>query len=232
MADGLLPDAEVTGRVRIEFELGEGPRKWGRILDLSALEPGDLLLFRPIAPNTDSISQRITQAQLSAGLHIRHAQWTHAAVYLGDGQNVCEANFKSPGQKDGVAIRSVFDYCDGTSAIRARRPRNMTQEQRIRITIGALTNLGKGYSFDQIVGFAVDASKAGWLSQLKGVFGLQRGLRPPPQSFVCSTLYQDALTYASRGTSVRLGTLCTPAQLSASGDFENNDPPLSWLEIE
>lgn len=232
MTDGLHPDAAATGRVRVDFELGEGPRAWGRILDLSALEPGDLLLFRPITPSSDSISQRITQAQLSAGLHVRHAQWTHAAVYLGDGQNICEANFKAPGQKDGVVIRSVFDYCDGSSAIRARRPRNMTPQQRIRIAIGALTNLGKGYSFNQIVDFAVDASKEGLLAQLKGVFGGRYGPRTPPQSFVCSTLYQDALTYASRGNSVRLGALCTPAQLSASADFEDHDPPLGWLEIE
>jgi len=232
MTDGLLPDTAVTGRIRIDFELSEGPRKWGRILDLSALEPGDLLLFRPTSPNTDSISRRIAQAQLSAGLHIRHAQWTHAAVYLGDGQNICEANFKSPGQKDGVVIRSVFDYCDGMSAIRARRPKNMTPQQKIRIAIGALTNLGKGYSFNQIVNFAVDASQEGLLNRFKGIFGSSPGPRPPPQSFVCSTLYQDALTYASRGNSVRLGALCTPAQLSASGDFEINDPPLNWLEIE
>ncbi len=232
MTDGLHPDAAVTGKIRVDFELSEGPRKWGRILDLSALEPGDLLLFRPTKPSTDSISENISKAQLAAGLHVRHAQWTHAAVYLGDGQNVCEANFKSPGQKDGVVIRSVFDYCDGTSAIRARRPKNMTPQQRMRIAIGALTNLGKGYDFRQIVNFAVDASRQGWLVRLKGVFGSSDGPRLPPQSFVCSTLYQDALTYASKGNSVRLGALCTPAQLSASDDFEWNDPPLNWLEIE
>jgi hypothetical protein len=232
VTDGLLPDTAVTGRIRVDFELSEGCRKWGRVLDLSALAPGDLFLFRPTAPGTDSISQRITKAQVSAGLHLRHAQWTHAAVYLGDGQNVCEANFKTPGQPDGVAIRSVFDYCDGTSAIRARRPSNMSPQQRIRIAIGALTNLGKGYSFNQIVNFAVDASKEGLLTRFKSLLGSSSGPRYPAQSFVCSTLYQDALTYASRGSSVRLGALCTPAQLSASTDFENNDPRLGWLEIE
>jgi hypothetical protein len=109
---------------------------------------------------------------------------------------------------------------------------NMSPQQRIRIAIGALTSLGKGYSYRQIVDFAVDASQKGWRSWFKGWFGSSRGLRPPPQSFVCSTLYQDALTYASRGNSVRLGALCTPAQLSASADFDNNDPALGWLEIE
>src|ERR1700676_86670 len=117
MSDGLLPNVAVAGAIRVDFELSDGPRNWGRIVDLSTLEPGDLLLFRPVNPESDSISQRITAAQLDAGLHRRHAQWTHAAVYLGDGQSVCEANFKTPGQRDGVVIRSVFDYCDGTCAI-------------------------------------------------------------------------------------------------------------------
>jgi hypothetical protein len=108
----------------------------------------------------------------------------------------------------------------------------MTAQQRIRIIIGALTNLGKSYDFRQIVNFAVDVSKEGWLPWLKGILGSSSGPRPPPQSFVCSTLYQDALTYASKGNSIRLGALCTPAQLSASDDFERDDPPLQWLEIE
>ena len=232
MTNGLPPDAAVSGKIRVDFELSEGPRKWGRILDLHGLAPGDLLLFRPVNPKTNSISRNITEAQLAAGLHRRHAQWTHAAIYLGDGQNICEANFKNPPHKNGVVIRSVFDYCDGTCAIRARRPKNMTDQQRIRIAVGALTNLGKSYDFLQIVNFAVDASREGWMTWFKGLVGSSGGPRPPPQSFVCSTLYQDALTYASKGSSVRLGALCTPAQLSASDDFETEDPPLGWLEID
>ena len=232
MIDGLHPDAAASGKIRVDFELSEGPRKWGRMLDLRRLAPGDLLLFRPAKPDADSISQRITQAQLAAGLHLRHAQWTHAAIYLGDGQYICEANFKNPPHKNGVVMRSVFDYCDGTYAIRARRPKNMTDQQRIRIAIGALTNLGKSYDFRQIANFAVNASREGWMTWFKGLIASSDGPRPPPQSFVCSTLYQDALTYASRGSSVRLGALCTPAQLSASDDFENEDPLLGWLEID
>lgn len=194
-------------------------------MDLTALEPGDLFLFRPVDPTSDSISQRITQAQSDGGLHKRHAQWTHAAVYLGDGQSICEANFKVPGQENGVTLRSAFDYCDGTYAIRARRPKNMTPQQRLRIAIGALTNLGKSYSFWQIVKFARAATEEGfWKS-------LGRGPQRPPQAFVCSTLYQDAYNFAFQGNAVRLGALCTPAHLSASNDFEQNEPPLHWLEI-
>jgi hypothetical protein len=232
MSDGLLPSEPIAATVRVDFELGEGPRAWGRILDTSRLEPGDLLLFRPIEPETDSISQQITEAQTNSGLAARHTQWTHAAVYLGDGQSICEANIKMPDRPNGVVMRSVFDYCDGTSAIRARRPTNMNPQQRLRIAIGALTNLGKSYSYNQIARFAVAASRQGPLTWVKGLFGNSSRVRPPPQTFVCSTLYQDALTYASRGTSVRLGALCTPAQLSASIDFEPDDPPLRWLGIE
>lgn len=225
MTDGLLPNVPAADQIRIDRELPEEPRKWGRIIDLSALEPGDLLLFRQIDLAADTISSRIVQRQIDGGFPQRHAQWTHAAVYLGDGENICEANFKVPGQRDGVALRSAYSYCDGNYAIRARRPRNMTPQQRLRIAIGALTNLGKSYSFIQIVKFAKAANGGRFWN------ALARGPQRPPQAFVCSTLYQDAYNFAFQGGGIRLGTLCTPAHLSASADFENNEPALRWLEI-
>ena len=139
--------AAPAGTIRIDRELPKAARDWGRVIDFTALEAGDLLLFRSVNPAADSISRRIMQAQADGGLHQRHAQWTHAAVYLGDGEHICEANFKVPGQPDGVTLRSGFDYCDGEHAIRARRPKNMTPQQRLRIAIGALTNIGRSYAF-------------------------------------------------------------------------------------
>jgi len=78
----------------------------------------------------------------------------------------------------------------------------------------------------QIVQFARAASgdKGFWNS-------LARGPRPPAQSFVCSTLYQDAYNFAFQGNTIRMGSLCTPAHLSASSDFEEIEPTLRWLEI-
>jgi hypothetical protein len=102
----------------------------------------------------------------------------------------------------------------------------MTPKQRLRIAIGALNNLGKSYSFRQIADFATTAVAE------KGFKRLWRGVRNPPQAFVCSTLYQDAYNFAFQGTSIRLGSLCTPAHLSASEDFEPVDPALRWLAIE
>jgi hypothetical protein len=209
----------------MDRELPKEARDWGRIIDLGALEPGDLLLFRPIPGDSDAISRAIVESQLKV-FPERHAQWTHAAVYLGDDEHVCEANFKVPGSPSGVNIRSAFCYCDGAHAIRARRPRNMNPKLRLRIAIGALTNLGAGYSFSQIVAFARAAnSERGFWNSLKRVPNSQT------QSFVCSTLYQDAYNFAFQGTTIRLGSRCTPAHLSASPDFEDREPQLRWLQI-
>ena len=119
----------------MDRELPVQARTWGRILDTSHMEAGDLFLTRLIAPETDRVSRAIIDSQERGGFHRRHAQWTHAAVYLGDDEYVCEANFKIPGYSNGVILRSAFFYCDGSYAIRVRRPRNMTPKQRLRIAI-------------------------------------------------------------------------------------------------
>jgi hypothetical protein len=227
LPNGLLPTAIASGQIRIDRQLPPETRAWGRILDLSQLEPGDLILTRPADQNSDRISAAIVQAQLQGGFDIGHAQWTHAAVYLGDDEHLCEANFKTAGYPSGVVIRSAFEYCDGTYAIRARRPKGMTAKERLRIAIGALTNLGSSYNFFQLFQFATAAYSG------KGFWGLAqpRGPRIKVRALVCSTLYQDAYNFAFRGDTVRMGSLCTPAHLSASSDFENPDPSLGWLEI-
>jgi hypothetical protein len=227
MGDGLVPDAASGGSVRIDHELPKEARDWGRLLDLSALEAGDLILFRPIPAGSDRISLEIVRAQKEF-LHERHAQWTHAAVYLGDDEHICEANFKVPNIPYGVNIRSIFCYCDGGHAIRARRPLNMSPKQRLRIAIGAVTNVGARYGFENILKFA-------WAANT------HRGIRhtfrwdikyAETQSYVCSTLYQDAYNYAFQGATIRQGSPATPAHLSASTDFSPADLPLQWLTIE
>src|SRR6476659_3689762 len=92
MSDGLLPSTPATRSVPAKGVLPPAARKWGRMLDLEDLEPGDLILFRPVNPNLDKISQLIIAAQMQAGFSEEDARWTHAAVYLGDGELICEAN--------------------------------------------------------------------------------------------------------------------------------------------
>jgi hypothetical protein len=226
MHEGLLPSDEPADNVRVDRELTEEARSWGRIIDLSALEPGDLLLFRPTTANPDVISRAIVDTQLKI-LPERHAQWTHAAVYLGDGEHICEANFKVPGAPSGVAMRSAHCYCDGEHAIRARRPKNMDSKTRLRIAIGALANLGASYAFQEIVAFAKAANSGrGWPWN-----SLKRVPHSQVRAFVCSTLYQDAYNFALQGNTIRLGPRCMPAHLSASPDFEDEEPLLRWLGI-
>ena len=124
-------------------------------------------------------------------------------------------------------MRSAFDYCDGTFAIRARRPRDMNAKQRLRIAIGAMTSLREGYGFLQLIQLWRVARSG------RGFWGGSgaRGPRIRTGALVCSTLYQDAYNFAFTGDTIRLGSLCTPAHLSASSAFEQNDPQLSWLEI-
>jgi hypothetical protein len=209
MSDGLVPDAAPGGSIRIDHELPEEARDSLRVIDLSALEAGDLILFRPVPADADRISIEIVHHQERV-FPRRRAQWTHAAVYLGDDEHICEANFKVPNIPQGVNIRSIFSYCDGAHAIRA------------------VTNVGAGYGFKNILRFA-------WAANT------HRGFRntfrwdikyAETQSFVCSTLYQDAYNFAFRGATIRQGSPATPAHLSASTDFAPNDLPLQWLTIE
>jgi hypothetical protein len=227
MLDGLLPSAPARRKIPIDRQLPPQARNWGRVLDLSAAEPGDLILTRTVGPKPDKASAAITNAQLAGGFVLGHAQWTHAAVYLGDDEHLCEANVKVPGYRYGVIIRSAFDYCDGTYAIRARRPKGLSAKERLRIAIGAAASLGKGYGFLQLYRFW-RAARSG-----RGFWGgsIVIGPRIRTGALVCSTLYQDAYNFALAGNTIRLGSLCTPAHLSASSDFEENEPELSWLEI-
>ena len=226
MYDGLLPSDAPVGTVRVDRALPPEPRNWGRILNLDNLEAGDLLLFRSTDLESDTISRTITDAQLEGGFGQPHAQWTHAAVYLGDGEHICEANCFVDGLPNGVILRSAFVYCDGKNAIRARRPKDMNAKERIRIAIGALTNLGKGYSWGEIYRFwrTARSGRGFWDATTSGPSIATRAL-------VCSTLYQDALAFASHGDSIKIKPWCTPAHLSSSGDFEDDEPSLNWIAI-
>lgn len=223
MPDGLLPDAPASGSIAVDREISSFARTWGRILDTSPLLPGDLVLTRSIKP--DTISAKIVAAQTKGGLPARHAQWTHAAVYLGDGDHICEASFKETGFKWGVNIRSIYDYCSGEFAIRVRRPSGLSAQQRVGVAIGAMVSVGNGYNFREILSFrsAAVTGKGFWQGNVRQ--------RINPKALVCSTLYQDAYNFASKGMSVRMGSLCTPAHLSASSDFDPVDPVISWLTI-
>ena len=221
--DGLLPSDAAVGRIAVDRQLPPCSREWGRLLDTKNLLPGDLLLFRSINP--DRVSSGISSAQAQGGLAVCHAQWTHAAVYLGDGEHICESTFKERGMRWGVNIRSVHHYCNKEYAIRARRPIVTDEKQRISIAVGAMARLSNRYNFFDIIRFKKAAQK--------GLFRFA-GMKSVPIStdaVVCSTLYQDALSFSFHGLRSVHGFAATPAHLSASTDFEAVDPALNWIEI-
>lgn len=221
----LHPDDTPIGRTTAHQELPLAARKWGRIIDTSQLMAGDLILTQPVDVTKDWISARIQRAQGNLGAS--HGCWTHAAVYLGDGQHVCEANLKVPGYRDSVMLRSLQEYSDAAHVLRARRPKVQSERERMGIAVGAMRQIGNPYSLRQIYQF--------WRMARTGRFWATPNVTTPinTRALVCSTLYQDALTFARAGASIRFGTVCTPAHLSANtADFESHDPPLAWLELE
>ena len=221
--DGLLPSDEPVRAEPAARQLPLCARKWGRFLDTGALLPGDLVLTRPILQ--DQVSQAIADAQLAGGLSWKHAQWTHAAVYLGDGEYICESSFKEPGFKWGVNVRSLFDYCNSEYAIRARRPIVKDEQQRIRIAVGAMARIGQRYSFGEIYAFWRDANGG------KGFIYPGKESVRRTEALVCSTLYQDAYNFSFQGFRILRGFAATPAHLSASSDFEILEPAIGWLAI-
>jgi hypothetical protein len=177
---------------------------------------------RSITP--DRLGQRIVSAQVEGGFAAKHAQWTHAAVYLGDGEHICESTIKEPGFRWGVIMRSIHFYSNKECALKARRPKLLTMEQRIGIALGAVNRIGDGYNFREVfqLGRAAYSGRGFWQTNVKQ--------RISPSALVCSTLYQDAYNFSFRGTAVKMGSLCTPAHLSASADFDEVTQ-LSWLGL-
>ena len=209
----------------MEYEIPTCARTWGRIVDTSNLLPGDLVLTRLVNP--DSISNYIVEAQKSGGFPPRHAQWTHAAVYLGDGEHICEANFKVAGLRAGVNIRSIFDYCDGQYALKVRRPIVTDERQRIGIAIEAVRRVNTGYSFSDLFHYwrAANSGHGFWRSPAHHIPFSTRPL-------LCSTLYQEVYATATTGTAIKLARFCTPAHLSSDRLFETSLPAINWLTLE
>ncbi|MDR6640873.1 hypothetical protein J2X57_000067 [Luteibacter sp. 1214] len=220
----LLPTDAASGTTPSNITLPPQARAFGRLIDHQNIAPGDLLLTRPFGGReNDWVSRGIVKAQASA-YEEQDAQWTHAAVCLGDGQNVVEANFKIPGLRRGVMIRNLQEYADGQHALKLRRPR-MSDLERYRIVIGALTQGKQTYDFSYLIRLAWNAWRGRGLWDSN-----QRPIRISSKAVVCSTLYAQAMHYASN---IELGgraRICVPALLSCSNYF--TDVQLRWLALQ
>lgn len=104
-----------------------------------------MVLVRDIEP--DWVGRGIEKSQLRGGYAQADAQWSHAALYLGDRLTVCEATFSLAGGPRGVVQTPLWEYC-GKSAVRVRRPRAVTNnDDAWLLAIKAMTQLRKEYDF-------------------------------------------------------------------------------------
>ena len=195
-------------------------REFGKYPDTSRWWPGDLVLTRALKPN--SVSRAITKAQINGGYAPDDSEWTHAAVYLGDGLNVCEATVDSIFRRGTVRVSRLWDYCADHFICIRRSTFVKTQSQGWLMAITALTNLQKDYDFSYVARLALLAARG------RGFW--QTDIRVPirPSALVCSTLYSDTHNRVTRHILTDNG-VCVPAQLSQCTELK--DVASTWLKI-
>lgn len=219
----LQPSVAPTASKRAGRALPLTTRNFGKLVDTRPLKAGDLLLTRDLRVES-WVSTNITEVQGRGGYGLDDAKWTHAAMYLGDEENVVEATIDSPLSGGNVRITSLDEYCDGMNILRFRRSHFIQHEKEgWRVCVRALSRLGKPYSlsgafklwYDVKVrgGGFYDANQAGLLST----------------AILCSTLYADSFNEATRRTLGEINGICVPAWLSATEDFF--DLEVGWLGI-
>lgn len=198
-------------------------REFGRYPHTVDWRPGDLLLTRD--HNPDFFSRKIVKYQIDGGYHKADAEWTHAAVYVGDNHNVCEATVPDWRLWKGrVILTHLFSYCGGYD-LRLRRSKHIdTPDKGWRMVVEAMTQLGKPYDVERIIEIAMKVNKeTGFWTRDLFVGGARRAL-------ICSTLYADSHNkVAAKDIGEKSSGVSLPAYLSQCGDFD--DIPLKWAQI-
>jgi hypothetical protein len=221
----LLPESIARRPATVLRALPPATRRFGRLVDTANLEPADVLLSREVTE--DRISALIAGVQRDGGYHTDDARWTHAAMYLGDGANVVEADFDSVLGGGSVRLTSLDEYCQGKHSLRFRRSKYLLGNEHTRerwlICIRAMSRLGKPYDFYEaaLMWFSVVLGRGFFRSEKR---------RPTSAAVVCSTLIADAFNEATRRCLGEVSGVCVPAWLSVSDEF--NDIAVEWVTIQ
>jgi hypothetical protein len=218
----LHPDRPATGRAAALRAMPAATRAFGKLVNSSALAPGDLMLSRELRP--ERISQLISTVQERGGYHIDDARWTHAAMYVGDGASLVEATFDSVQAGGDVRLTSLDEYCQGNYAVRFRRSRFISDGQLgWRVCVRALSRLKKEYDFVTAARMWFDVViRGGGFYDDERKFSLSKAV-------ICSTLYADSYNEATRRVLGEVSGVCVPAWLSVSDEFDDIQP--EWLSI-
>ena len=210
-------DPKTTGTWTPPGWLPQAVRAFGRYPDVRAWLPGDLLLFSSVSP--DRISKSIQDFQLQ-GHAPGDARWTHAAVYMGDEETICDSDFDWFGPR-GVSVKPLHAYF-GKHLILTRRAPSLTQRDQLMLVVNAVRHTGDGYDF---AGLARLGWKI-WRRKLTRLFSARRSAR----SVFCSRLFADAfLQTTKRVLQDPWLNDTTPAFLSATSDLV--DVATTWLSI-
>lgn len=219
-----MPNSAEKDRTVVRRAISPEVRAFGKIVDTSQLRPGDLMLSQDL--ESDAISTLIRTVQTEGGYAAADARWTHAAMYLGDGENVVEATFESltPGFSGSVQMTSLDDYCKGNYVLQFRRSKHIdSPESGWRLCIRALSRMRQKYDFMQ-------AAKLWWHVRIRNnTFNVGSNPRTATQAVICSTLYAEAYDEALRRRLGEIGGVCVPAWLSLSDEFDDLD--VGWLRL-
>lgn len=204
-------DAQHARETIVISLLAPAVRRFGYVPAVDRLLPGDLVLYS----GGSLASPVIATMQQTAGFAAHHARWSHAAVYLEEGL-VVEAVVRG-----GVVQRSLYDGVH-QGLMRFRRPRELSDIDRYRVALRALSRIGKGYSVSKIPNLALRMAR-----------GLWRPLQQPELKgmVICSQVYHDALVEITRGylDKCPVDSPVTPAHLSCSDSFDDVD--IGWKKV-
>jgi uncharacterized protein YycO len=214
--------ARATQTFTPNFRLEPRVREFGYFPDTDALLPGDLILTQDLPP--DWISRGIEQAQIDAGFPAEHCRWTHAAMYLGDGERVVESTFGSG--RSGVQISPLGDYV-GTHLLRFRRPRDLSERQRWMMVVEAVSLVTLRYDFGYLWN-TFWQTRTGFWQRRKTQRDVNRAFKIN-RARVCSTLYADAFTRISGEVVDSKNDAHIPATLSQSDVFD--DVIAGWRKL-
>lgn len=182
----ILPPASSINPSSVLTTEPAAPTGWpGAVVpNFSDWRPGDIVLVRG-PKGTAGTMVRLDQALSTNGVIRSSREWTHAAVYVGDGC-VIDATYGQP-----IAERSLWDYCERRAiTVRRVRPSSTVTRQDIEDTANAVRGfLGLPYGTWDVIFDAI------WPRSLP-----VRSRR----SLYCSTLVEAAIAEA---TQLRLSSL-------------------------
>lgn len=186
-------------------------RKFGYVPNFRECLPGDLILFRSVS--YDFFGRSISRAQRS--FPDEDAQWTHAAVFLYD-DRIVEAV-----PVGGVRTRSLCEDIPNR-ILRVRRRQGLSESDRYKIALRALSMLGSAYSLNA-------ALSIGWRTRL-GIWD-RIGVPNFGPVIICSKVFHDSYIDITRSLlqGCSIDSPITPAHLSATTDLQ--DIAIGWIQL-